>query len=354
MIDYSDAYFNKLIAHSVGNKSHDGGIVISEELVFPDESLRNILMEFFLSPFKKSTETYQFQNEGFNVDTAEETLFGMTKRVFSDQNEFKRSSQDIVKHLYQQSNHPHIKSGDVFIVLLGDVLFEGELVDALGIFKVEDKVPYLNVVTQENDQNEIISELGISIKKLDKGCLIFNTDLKTGAKVLTVDSNCYDTDYWLHLFLDVDYIKDGSFETRNYVEMVRAFSEEDIKERESKKEQIDFLNQSIAYFDENDLLIQDDFEHSVFEDEDIKVRFSEFKTEYENDHGLLFSNSFDISPVVLKNQKRAIKNFIKLDTNIKIQLDFRNPDSSKQFIEKGFDEDKEMYFYKVFFNEEVD
>lgn len=354
MIDYSDTYINKLIAHRVGNKSHDEGIITSEELVFPNENLRNILMEFFLSPFKKSTETYQFQNEGFNAETAEETLFGMTKEIFSDQNEFKRRSQEMVQHLYQQSNHPHIKSGDVFIVLFGDLLIHGELVDAIGIFKVEDKVPFLNVVTQADDHNEIISQLGISIKKLDKGCLIFNTDLKTGGKVLSVDSNCYDTEYWLNYFLDIDYVKDGNYETRNYIEMFRAFSEEDIKERASKKEQIDFLNQSVAYFGENDMLVQGDFEQTVFEDEDIKVRFSEFKTEYENDHGLLFSDAFDISPVVLKNQKRMIKNFIKLDTNIKIQLDFRNPDSSKQFIEKGFCEAKKMYYYQVFFNEELD
>jgi len=135
--------------------------------------------------------------------------------------------------------------------------------------------------------------------------------------------------------------------------MCRSFSEEVIKEKESKKEQIDFLNQSVAYFDENDMLLQHDFQQTVFEDEVLKEEFANFKTEYENDNGLVFSETFDISPVVLKKQKAAIKNFIKLDTNIQIKLDFRNPESSKEFLEKGFDEEKGMYFYKVFFNEEV-
>jgi len=102
------------------------------------------------------------------------------------------------------------------------------------------------------------------------------------------------------------------------------------------------------------MLLDNDFKQTIFEDEVLKEEFANFKTEYENDHGIVMSETFDISPVVLKKQKQQIKNFIKLDTNIQIKLDFRNPDSSKQFLEKGFDEEKDMYYYKVYFNEELD
>ncbi len=350
MIDYSEAYINKLIVHKIGNKSHDEGIVVSDELVFPNEALRNVLMDYFLKPFTKVTETYHFVH---NVDIGYNVVNDLAKFVFKDQNDFKLRSVDILRHLYDQSNHPHIKSGDLFIVLFGDVLVNGELVDTIGIFKSEDRLPFLDIVAQE-DNLEVVKQLGISIKKLDKGCLVFNTDLDNGARVLSVDTNSYDTEYWLTYFLNVDYIRDSNFETRAYLEMCRSFSEEVIKEKESKKEQIDFLNQSIAYFDENDMLLDNDFKHSVFEDEVLKEEFANFKTEYENDHGLVLAETFDISPVVLKKQKQQIKNYIKLDTNIQIRLDFRNPDSSREFIEKGFDDEKKMYYYKVFFNEEVD
>jgi len=349
MINYDDAYINKIIVHRVGNKSHEEGITVSDELVFPNEALRNVLMDYFLKPFTKVTETYHFVH---NVDIGYNVVNDLAKFVFKDQNDFKARSVDILRHLYDQSNHPHIKSGDLFIVLFGDVLVRDELVDTIGIFKSEDRLPFLDVVHQEENL-EIVKQLGISIKKLDKGCLIFNTDIDNGARVLSVDTNSYDTEYWLTYFLNVDYIRDSNFETRSYIEMCRSFSEEVIKEKESKKEQIDFLNQSVAYFDENDMLLQHDFQQTVFEDEVLKEEFANFKTEYENDNGLVFSETFDISPVVLKKQKQAIKNFIKLDTNIQIKLDFRNPESSKQFLEKGFDEEKEMYYYKVYFNEEV-
>ncbi|MEM6317926.1 MAG: nucleoid-associated protein [Bacteroidota bacterium] len=351
MINYSEAYINKIIVHKIGNKSHGEGIVVSDELVFPNEALREVLMDYFLKPFTKVTETYQFVH---NVDIGYNVVNDLAKFIFKDQNDFKYKSVDILRHLYDQSNHPHIKSGDLFVVLFGDVLLNDELVDAIGIFKSEDRIPFLDVIKEE-DNLEIVKQLGISIRKLDKGCLIFNTDLDNGARVLSVDTNSYDTEYWLSYFLNVDYIRDSNFETRTYLEMCRSFSDEVIKEKESKKEQIDFLNQSIAYFEENDMLLQHDFRQTVFEDEVLKEEFANFKTEYENDHGVVLSETFDISPVVLKKQqKREIKNFIKLDTNIQIKLDFRNPDSSRKFMEKGYDEEKEMYYYKVYFNEEVD
>ena len=349
MINYSEAYINKIIVHRVGNKSHEEGIVVSDELVFPNEAMREILMDYLLKPFTKVTETYQFVH---NVDIGYNVVNDLAKFIFTDQNDFKIRSVDILKHLYDQSNHPHIKSGDLFVVLFGDVLVNDELVDTIGIFKSEDRTPFLDII--KNEENlDLVKQMGIGIKKLDKGCLIFNTDLDDGARVLSVDTNSYDTEYWLTYFLNVDYIRDSNFETRSYLEMCRSFSEEVIKEKESKKEQIDFLNQSIAYFDENDMLLDHDFKQTIFEDETLKEEFANFKTEYENDHGVVMSETFEISPVVLKKQKREIKNFIKLDTNIQIKLDFRNPDSSKEFLEKGFDEEKGMYFYKVFFNEEV-
>ena len=55
----------------------------------------------------------------------------------------------------------------------------------------------------------------------------------------------------------------------------------------------------------------------------------------------------------LKKEKKKIKSQINLDTNIQIKLDISDGDSLKENIEKGFDEERKMHFYKVFFNEEM-
>lgn len=84
-----------------------------------------------------------------------------------------------------------------------------------------------------------------------------------------------------------------------------------------------------------------------------KVTLSLVKKGYESDHNIPISNQFDVSEIVLKKQKQKIKTEIKLDTNIQIKLDVDAPDASEDFLERGYDEDKKMHYYKVFFNEET-
>jgi len=55
---------------------------------------------------------------------------------------------------------------------------------------------------------------------------------------------------------------------------------------------------------------------------------------------------------VLKKEKSKIKSIIKLDTNIEIKLDVDAPDAASEYLERGYDEEKKMKYYKVYFNEE--
>ena len=51
-------------------------------------------------------------------------------------------------------------------------------------------------------------------------------------------------------------------------------------------------------------------------------------------------------------QKKKIKNIIKLDTNLELKVLLNKEDGTKN-IEKGFDEEKGMSYYKIYFNEEI-
>jgi len=50
--------------------------------------------------------------------------------------------------------------------------------------------------------------------------------------------------------------------------------------------------------------------------------------------------------------RKKIKNVIDLDTNIQIRMDFVNPESAEKFVEKGWDEERGMFYYLIYFNEE--
>ncbi|MFZ3274881.1 MAG: nucleoid-associated protein, partial [Lutibacter sp.] len=97
----------------------------------------------------------------------------------------------------------------------------------------------------------------------------------------------------------------------------------------------------------------DDFKENIFEEnEEQKSKFNDYKKQFETLNDVLVRNQFTVSEAVFKKQKQKIKTEIKLDTNIVIKLDIDAPEASSEYLEKGYDEDKKMMFYKVFFNEE--
>ena len=93
-------------------------------------------------------------------------------------------------------------------------------------------------------------------------------------------------------------------------------------------------------------------EQLSFLSEDQIRQFEDYKKIYETDNSVLIRNQFDVSEIALKKQKQKIKTEIKLDTNIQIKLDVDAPDASAEYLERGYDNEKKMHFYKVFFNEE--
>jgi len=62
--------------------------------------------------------------------------------------------------------------------------------------------------------------------------------------------------------------------------------------------------------------------------------------------------AFEVSVPTLMKESKKIKSEIKLDTKINIKLDLTNPDAAEEYLERGFDEEKKMYYYKVYFNSE--
>ena len=80
--------------------------------------------------------------------------------------------------------------------------------------------------------------------------------------------------------------------------------------------------------------------------------YGSFKTQYKKENNIDLNEHFNVSVPTLKKEKRKIKSQINLDTKIQIKLDISDGDSVKENIEKGFDEEKKMYYYKVYYNEE--
>ena len=349
MINLYSAHIASLSIHRVGNKSHNEPIFLSETTYKADDELTPLLKEYFLKPFREKEENYFHFVQEAGLEFHE--LFNCASTIFEDPETIHAQSQLITKHLYDQSLHPHIKSGEVYVVYFENLQINNEKVDGIGIFKSEIKQDFLQFSEKES-QLDARLEQGINLNKLDKGCLIFNINKEEGYKVLSVDSNRYDTRYWLENFLGVDAFEDDNFHTKKYLKFCQDFAKDVVLPAEDKKEEVMFMNRAMNHFAKNDAFEESLFINEVIDNPDLIPEFKHYKSEQAPKYKIEDLTSFPIANSAVTAARKKIKNVINLDTNIQIKLDFINPESAERFVEKGWDEEKQMYYYLVYFNKE--
>jgi len=349
MINLFNAHIESLSIHRVGNKSRNEEFFLSENTVSITDEITPLLKEFFFKPFREKEENYfQFAHE---VDLEYNEMFNFAAEVFSNPTEIHQVSKKITKHLYEQSNHPHIKSGEVYVCYLNHISINNEPVDAIGIFKSEIKTDFLQF--EEKEANlEMILQHGINLNKLDKGCLIFNTKKEEGYKILTVDNNRYDARYWLEHFLAVDAFQDENFFTKKYLKFCQDFAKDVVLPAEDKKQEVLFMNRAVNHFAKNNEFEETKFLNEVMDNPDLIPEFKNYKVDKGEKYSIEDVTTFPIANSAVSDARRKIKNVINLDTNIQIKLDFINPERAEKFVEKGWDEEKQMYYYLVYFNKE--
>lgn len=104
-----------------------------------------------------------------------------------------KQANNLARHLYEQSIHPNIKIGEFYVVLLEGCEIDGEETSAIGLFKSEVMETVLTVKMEKN-RLVLSPEMGMSLKKLEKGCIVFNVDKENGYKVAVVDNTSSKTD----------------------------------------------------------------------------------------------------------------------------------------------------------------
>ncbi|MEM7486598.1 MAG: nucleoid-associated protein [Bacteroidota bacterium] len=349
MLNLYPAQIESVSLHRVGNKNKSEPIFLSAEPFSLNDEMSGLLKEYFFKPFREKEENYfRFSNE---VDLEFNEVFKSVAELFEDASKAHSISKKITTHLYEQSNHPHIKSGEVYVVHFSDMVIDNEKTEAVGIFKSELKHDFLQF--KEKEQNlEILIRQGININKLDKGCIVFNLNKEDGYKVLSVDSNRYDAKYWLENFLGLVPLTDENFYTKNYLKFCQNFAKDVVLPAEDKQQEVMFMNRAVNHFAKNDEFEESSFLNEVLENPELIPEFKHYKVEKGPKYSIEDVSNFDIANKAVSDARKKIKNVINLDTNIQIKMDFINPESAEKFVEKGWDEEKQMYYYLVYFNKE--
>lgn len=330
--------------HYIGNKNIDEINKFSSNSLQIDDDLKNILTSYFTTSFKTSDYSNFFHDSGIKYNV----VFGLVSEIFENPNTLFTHSINLAKHLYDQSGHPKIKGGEFYTVHFRDCILDHEKVEAIGLFKTENKDTYLKIL-HENGNFNVNSEKGINIKKIDKGCLIFNKDKDNGYIVLVVDNTNKGVEarYWIDDFLHVTQRKDEYYNTKHIIKLAKNFVTKELPQNfeVSKADQITILNKATQFLKEKDIFNMEQFMHEVISQPKVIESFNHYTRIYQEERDLEIANTFSISDSAVRKQQHTLKNVIRLDKKIQIIID-----GNQESIEQG--QDAKGKFYKVYYQEE--
>jgi len=344
-MEINEIKIENCIIHRVGNKGKEEELLLSKQELGLDEKTRTQLNQFFLNSFRSDDEINQFTHD---IDLQMNEVYVCSSNMIAGE-DFEKNSIGIAKHLFNQTMNPSIKSGDLFITVLTGITMDGEIMRGVGIFKSERKDTFMEVENVSASQISLRLQKGIAKNKLDKGCIIIGDEFNTGMKVLSYEHNGADADYWRNKFLSIKPKADEYQETKAFFTKYKNYVASDLPEQVdiTKAEQIDLVNRTVDYFNNNEEFDKVDFEQSVLEDNKIISSFNSFhNNQLEQD--IPFADSFVISKSAVKKQSKSIRSVLKLDKNFHIYVH-----GNRSLIEHGYDEEKGKRFYKVFFDEEL-
>lgn len=339
MIQIEDTIIRKLIYHRI---TQDNNSVLSETLYdFSNDEEEVVLKKIFLKPFLANTTTYEFMHE---IDIEFNPLFKLSESIFNG-NDFISQSKNICQHLSSVSKHPNIKDGDLFIMKYDNINFDNKLCEGLGIYKIENKENFIETTKYFNGEAGLNFRKGIGSKRLDKACLILNTEPYT---VFTIDNTSSETDYWQNEFIKVKLKQDEINSTNQFLSLAKSFVTKQFPTEfeTTKADQIDLLNRSVEYFKKNESFDKQSFEQEVFQDDEVIKSFQNFDSKYRQENEINIADDFLISSQAVKKQARVFKSVLKLDKNFHIYIHGNN-----ELIKQGVESDGRKY-YKIYFESE--
>lgn len=328
--------------HYVGNRCAEEGVKTSAQSLQLSESVTPFLKYFFLSPFKMEALCHFFHE----AELRKNEMYLLSERIFEDHSNFVDKSAEIANFLYERSNHPKIKGGDLFVVLFENLEVDHQFVEAIGLFKIENTENFIRI-SRDKEGTSVVSENGISIKKLDKGCLILNMEKENGYVVAVVDktSRGSEAKYWIDDFLHVIPRNDSYNQTKRTVSLCKDYVKS-LAGNVDKSQRAMMLNRLTELLKEPDFDLKE-MVGTVFDDEKTAQGFLKYNQDSRKEDGVGIEDNFKTEPSALKKLSFGNLTNIRLDNNFGISIR-----GGENLLEKGYDEEKGMKYYKLYFKEE--
>lgn len=322
----------------VGNKTRGEGLSAATTLADVSGS-----SEFLTRLIEKSFTMDDLKCFSYIESVELNPVYKFVSKMFDDEEAFLKQSVNIATYLYDQSIHPNIRSGELYVLLL-ECEYKKETVEAIAILKSEKKDPFL---ATDNDGRSISvrTVYGTGMKGLDKGCLVLNMDRANGYIVGTVDNtnNGNDAQYWTDNFLHVSDCMDDYHETVKLMDLCMGFVQQ-IGEKSADGRAI-MGTKTSELLKKGETLRMGDLADMLFQTEEQKQEFETYKRAFEDEHGA-FKEELNIVAKATSRKPVHRMNTIKAGKDFEVKV--LNP---RARIERGREETTGESYYTLYYKE---
>lgn len=325
------------VVQRVGNKSNDDGVAFSDSLCQMD-GVEEHLLTLINASFK-----FDDWKQFYYIDELElNPTYRFVSKIFDDENCLVKQANNLARHLYEQSIHPNIKIGEFYVVLLEGCEIDGEETNAVGLFKSEVMETFLTV-KMEHSHLVLSPQMGMSLKKLEKGCIIFNVEKEQGYKLAVVDNTNPKSDahYWADNFLHVKDCNDDYHQTVKLMDMCTGFVQQ-LKEQ-SEVDSVIAAKKTAELLKTSETVQVDDLADLLCQNEKQKQAFDTYRQSFEEEHGS-FADEISVVSKAASRKPVSRMNVLKLGNDFEVKV--LNTDAD---IESGVDEVSGKRYYTLYY-----
>jgi hypothetical protein len=341
-MNYLNAKIKSLAIHTVGNPSMDEPLILNQNLVTLPEDKHDIVLEMLLQGFNEN-EKFESEEELWSLVYD----FCMRLRSRTHTVDLNKDSHRVAEHLYDIMTNPKISAGHLFIAHIEEISIDGEYTEAMVFIKTEVEKTVIELNWYESDL-DLKYHSGIIPGQIEKGALVY-LDAFGNQQYLLIDKsiNSNQDRYWIDSFLEVVPVKNGYFKTKQAIEIAKGFIEQELPEITElhRTEAARIKQEAEKYFRTKDEFQIEEFSEALFHNKDLQEGFKTYANEFEDSS---ITEDFDISREAAKKAKTTFKEVIKLDKNFHIYIH-----GNTNLIQQGYDDQKGMNYYKVYFNNQL-
>lgn len=334
------------IIHYVGNKSTSDGVRFStEEVQLGDLSID--LSKLIDKSFKTDVK-YQFF---FEPILTLNPLYVFINNIFNKPSTYIKETQNIARFLYENSTHPKIKSGELWVMYISNCLLDGTYTDAICILKSETKESVLHL-NQLDSNYEVVKYDGLGLNKIDKGCLIFNSNEDSGYVCSIIDNGSKKGDeaiFWVDDFLHVRPILNDYQKTKVVVDAIATYVNDELPKyfEINKSDKALIINNTLSEIKSKEEITLKDIKDSVFVDNAVREDLERYIDNYQVENNIILDENSIVEKSAIKGMNYNSILTIKLDKNFDVKIH-----GGEKYIERGYDDDMKMNYYKLYFRKE--